>query len=679
MAQLSENPFMSEYTTPFQTPPFDKINTEHYLPALREGMRLNKEEVELIANNTAPATFENTIVALEQSGKMLSRVQYVFYNLMSAETNDEMDKIAEEIAPEESEHSNAIFLNEKLFERIKKVYDAREKAVANSEQAMLLDKTYDAFVNRGANLSEADKATYRNLSKELNMAGLQFGQNVLKATNDYHLIITDKTQLAGIPQDILDVAASKSKAKNEQGWLFDLSYPSYVPFMKYAENRALREQLYRAYNSKSLGGKYDNQAMVQKLVNLRLQIANLMGYKDYAAYALRRRMAENEKNVYNLLDQLLEAYKSKAQTEVQEVQDFANAQGADFIIMPWDWNFYSEKLKEEKYSVSDEQVKPYFELENVKKGVFGLATRLYGLEFKKNTNIAVYHPDVEAFEVYDATGKFMAILYTDFHPRAGKRNGAWMTEFKGQWKENGEDSRPQISLVMNFSQATATQPALLTFDEFTTFLHEFGHALHGILAEGTYESLSGTNVYRDFVELPSQLLENWASEKEYLDGFAVHYQTGEKIPAELVSKIKASENFNVGYSCLRQLSFGYLDMAWHTLKQSFEGDVANFEKEAWKSTQLLPVVQGTCMSVQFNHIFAGGYSAGYYSYKWAEVLDADAFSVFKKAGIFNQEVARSFRENVLSKGGSEHPMQLYTRFRGQKPTIDALLIRNGLK
>lgn len=680
MAQtINDNPFLNEYKTPFETIPFDKIKNEHYLPAFREGMRQHKQEVETIANSTQAPTFANTIEALERAGKVLNRVQSAFYNLTSAETNDTLDSIAETIAPEQSEHSNSIYLNEKLFARVKAVYDGRKNLKLTPEQTTLLEETYDAFVRSGAQLSPADKEKYKEYTKELDLAELQFGQNVLKATNKYELQVTDKSKLSGLPEDILEAAQAKAKAKNKEGWLFDLTYPSYVPFMKYADNRDLRQQLYMAYNTKALGGEFDNQENIKKIVTLRLKIAQLMGYKDYAAYALHKRMAENEKNVYSLLDELLKAYKPTAMKEIAEVQDFAKTKGADFQIMPWDWAYYSEKLKDEKYSISDEQLKPYFELESVKKGVFGLATRLYGLQFKKNTQISVYNPEVEAFEVYDATGKFMGILYTDFHPRAGKRSGAWMTEFKGQWKENGVDSRPHISLVMNFTRATPTKPALLTFDEVTTFLHEFGHSLHGMLSECNYESLSGTNVYRDFVEMPSQLMENWATEKDFLDGFAVHYKTGEKIPAQLITKIKASENFNVGYQCLRQLSFGYLDMAWHTLKTPFASDVPAFEKKSWSKAQTLPAVPGTCMSVQFNHIFSGGYAAGYYSYKWAEVLDADVFSVFKKNGIFDAKTAQSFRENILSKGGSEHPMILYKRFRGQKPTIDALLIRNGIK
>lgn len=679
MTQATENPFLSDYKTPFETIPFNEIKNEHYMPAFTQGMKEHSAEVLAIANSNEAPTFANTIEALERSGLLLSKVQYCFYNILHAETNDSLDNIAELVSPIETKHANDITLNEKLFARIKTIYDSREVLKLNAEQNMLLEKTYDSFVRSGAQLNAEEKKKYQEYSEQLNLAELKFGQNVLKETNKYLLVVTDVNDLDGLPADVLEAAASLAKKKEKQGWAFNLTYPSYVPFMKYAKNRKLRQELYIAYNTKAIDGENENQTVVKQIVSLRLQIAKLMGYKDYAAFALHRRMAENEQNVYKLLDQLLEAYKPKAQAELAEVQAYADAKGVDFQIMPWDWSFYSEKLKEEKYSVNDEQLKPYFELEQVKKGVFNLATKLYGLSFKKNTQIQVYHPEVEAFEVYGADQKFLAVLYTDFHPRDGKKSGAWMTEYKPQWKDEKGDSRPHISLVMNFSRATSTQPVLLTFDELTTFLHEFGHSLHGMLADGTYTSLSGTNVYRDFVELPSQLMENWAVEKEFLDGFAIHYKTGEPIPNELITKIKASENFNVGNQCLRQLSFAYLDMAWHTQKAPFAGDVLAFEKQAWTKTQILPLLESTNMSVQFNHIFSGGYAAGYYSYKWAEVLDADAYSVFKKNGIFDTETASSFRENVLSKGGSEHPMVLYKRFRGQEPTIDALLIRNGVK
>lgn len=674
-----QNPFLTEYKTPFGTIPFDKIINADYLPAMREGMKLQKKEVEAIAMNPDAPTFDNTIVALERSGRVLSRVELAFYNLLSADTNDTLQSIAETIAPEESEHSNSIYLNEQLFNRVKAVYEMRKKLTLTPEQSMLLEDMYESFQNHGATLTGDNKEKYKEYSRDLQLAQLQFGQNVLKATNDFELNITDKAQLAGIPADVLEAANAKAKSKGNEGWIFDLSYPSYVPFMKYADNRPLRQKMYMAYNTKAFGGEFDNQQLVANIVNLRLKIANLLGYRDYAAYVLRDRMAENEKNVYKLLDQLLDAYKPVAEKEISDIQSFADAQKAGYTIMPWDWSYFSNKFKEQRFDLNDEQVKPYFELERVKKGVFGLATRLYGLQFKKNPDIPVYNKEVEAFEVYDADGKFLSILYTDFHPRAGKQGGAWMTEFKNQYNENGIDSRPQISLVMNFSRPTPSQPALLTFDELTTFLHEFGHSLHGMMADGTYESLTGTNVYRDFVEMPSQLMENWATQKEFLDTFAENYKTGEKMPDSLVQKIKDAANFNVGYACLRQLSFGYLDMAWHTQRHEFKGDVRDFEQAAWAKAKTLLAVDGTCMSVQFSHIFDGGYAAGYYGYKWAEVLDADVFSVFQKNGIFDKATATSFRNNILSKGASEHPMILYKRFRGQTPTIDALLRRNGIK
>ncbi len=677
--KTEQNIFFQEYRTPHQTAPFDKIKLEDYLPAMREGMKLHDEEVNKIVENKENPTFENTIVALERSGSALSKVQYVFYNLLSAETCDEMDEIANEIAPEETEHSNNIFLNEKLFSRVKSVYQQKDSLNLTTEQKTLLQNTYDAFVNRGANLNPADKERYRELSKNLSLQELQFGQNVLKATNQYQLVIKDESQLSGLPESIKEAAAIKAKEKNTEGWLFNLSAPSYVPFMKYADNRELRKELYLAYNTKATNGELDNRPVINEIVNTRLQIARLMGYDDYASYVLRKRMAEKKENVYDLLNKLLDAYKPAATTEIAEVQSYANKKGAGFEIMPWDWSYYSEKLRDEKYSINDELLKPYFELENVKKGVLDLATKLYGLQFKKNEKIPVYHPEVEAYEVFDKGGSFLAVLYTDFYPREGKRNGAWMTEYKGQWiDENGENHRPHISVVMNFTRPTDSLPSLLTFDEVTTFLHEFGHAIHGIVANATYESLSGTNVYRDFVELPSQLMENWALEKEYLDGFATHYKTGEKIPAELIRKIKDAANFNVGYQTLRQLSFALLDMGWHTLNTEFEGDVKTFEQKAWESAQTLPAVNEALMSAQFSHIFSGGYAAGYYSYKWAEVLDADAFSMFSKNGIFDTETAGAFLTEVLSKGGTEHPMILYKRFRGQEPTIDPLLKRNGI-
>lgn len=675
------NPLLSKLNTPHESAPFDKIKIEHYEPAFLEGMKLHDKEIVAIANNPAPATFSNTIEALEHSGHLLNFVSNVFFNVNSAESNDAMMDLSQKMSPLLTEHGNNINLNEKLFARIKAVYEQRDKLSLTNEQKMLLEKTYDGFEKNGANLTGAEKDKFRKLSSELSQASLTFGQNGLKETNSYLMLLTDKSELAGIPSDIVDAAALKAKQKGKTGWAFDLSAPSYIGFMKYAERRDLREKLYRAYNSKGINGnEYDNRELVKKIASLRLQIANLMGYPTYAAYALKNRMAKNSDNVNNFLNQLLEAYKPLAQQEVKEVQGFAVGYERKAItLMPWDWSFYSEKLKDAQYSINDEMLRPYFELENVKKGVFGLATELYGLTFKKNSKIPVYHPEVEAFEVYDAKNKFIAVLYTDFHPRAGKRNGAWMTEYKGQSKLNGKDIRPHVSIVMNFTRPTATKPALLTYDEVNTFLHEFGHSLHGMLSECTYETLSGTNVYRDFVELPSQVMENWLSEKEFLDRIAKHYQTGERMPEELITKVKTAENFNVAYTCIRQLNFGFLDMAWHSIAQPYNGDAITFENKACDKTRILPIVENVAISPAFNHIFAGGYAAGYYSYKWAEVLDADAFSVFQEKGIFNKEVAKSFRENVLRNGGTEDPMILYKRFRGQEPTIDALLKRTGVK
>ena len=679
----AQNPFFEKYNTPHQTVPFDKIKNEHYEPAMLEGIKLHEAEIEAIINNPEAPTFANTIVAYEKSGKFLDRVTTVFGNLRSAETNDDLQKIAQKMIPLLSEHSNNVSLNEKLFQRVKAVYKQKSKLSLTIEQAKLLDDIYDGFVRRGANLQGEARNKYRELSKKLSTLTLQFGENNLKETNNFQLVLTQKEQLAGLPEGIVEAAAQTAREKGVEGWVITLHAPSYVPFMTYASNRELRKELYMAYNTKcTKDNEFNTLEIVKDLVNTRMQIAQLLGYKSYADYTLKERMAENSKNVYKLLDQLLDAYTPTAKAEYNEVQELARStQGKEFRLMPWDWSYYSDQLKNKKFSLNDEMLRPYFELSNVKEGVFGLATRLYGITFRKNSEIPVYHPDVDAYEVLDKDGSFLAVLYTDFHPRAGKRAGAWMTSFKGQWidDQTGENSRPHITLVMNFTKPTESKPALLTFDEVNTFLHEFGHGLHGIFANTHYESLSGTSVYRDFVELPSQIMENFAVEKDFLSTFAKHYQTGEIIPDTLVQRIIDSSNFNVAYACLRQVSFGLLDMGWYTRTTPFTGDVKAYEQKAWEKAQILPVVEGTCMSAQFSHIFAGGYSAGYYSYKWAEVLDADAFSLFMQKGIFNQEVAQSFRNNILSKGGTEHPMTLYKRFRGQEPSIDALLIRNGIK
>lgn len=679
----AQNPFFELYSTPYGTAPFDKIRTEHYEPAIREGIRQQAEAVETIINNPEVPTFANTILAYETSGDLLDRTDAVFSNLLSAETNDDLQELAQRIMPLLSEHSNNISLNEKLFARIKTVYGQQNTLSLTSEQTKLLNNAYDGFIRRGANLQGEAKAKYRELTNELSSLTLQYGENNLKETNNYQLVLTDKAQLAGLPESVIEAAAEIAKEKGVEGWAFTLQGPSYLPFLTYADNRELRRELHTAYNTKSIrDNEYNNVEIVKKIANARMAIAQLLGYDNYAEYSLKKRMAENSDAVYKLLNQLLDAYTPAARKEYQEVQELAREkQGSEFIVMPWDWAYYSNKLKDKKFSINEETLRPYFELEKVKEGVFGLATRLYGITFKKNTDIPVYHKDVDAYEVFDKDGTYLAVLYTDFHPRAGKRSGAWMTEFKGQWinEKNGENSRPHISIVMNFTKPTENKPALLSFDEVTTFLHEFGHALHGMFANSTYESLSGTNVYRDFVELPSQIMENFAIEKEFLHTFARHYQTGELLPEELIRNLVDASNFNAAYACLRQVSFGLLDMAWYTRNTPFDGDIRTYEQQAWSKAQILPVVADTCMSTQFSHIFAGGYSAGYYSYKWAEVLDADAFSLFKQKGIFNREVADSFRTNILSKGGMEHPMALYKRFRGQEPTIDALLTRDGIK
>ena len=675
----NNNPFLQPYDTLHQTVPFHLIKTEHYEPAIKQGMEEHDREIDAIINNPEPPTFNNTIVALEESGSLLNQITNVFGNMLSAETNDEMQAIAERMMPLLSEHSNNITLNETLFARIKTVYDNIPEESLDHEQQMLLKKTYEGFIRSGANLDDKQKERFREISSTMSVQTLRFSQNNLKETNKYELLIT-KEQLEGIPENIAETYKQAATEKGKEGYLVTLSAPSYGPFMKYSANHPLREELYMAYNTRCTHqDEYNNIDIVKELVNLRMERAQLLGYPTAADYVLTQRMAENSSNVYRLLDQLLEAYRPTAQNEIQEISKLAKEmEGESFELKPWDLAYYAEKLKIKKFDLDSEALRPYFELSQVINGVFGLATRLYGIAFAENKNISTYHEDVKAYEVFDKDGTFLAVLYADFHPRAGKRSGAWMTTFREQWKDKDGNHRPHVSLVMNFSKPTADKPALLTFDEVNTFLHEFGHALHGMFADTTYQSLSGTNVYWDFVELPSQFMENFAIEKDFLNTFAKHYETGEPIPEDLIRRIIDSSNFNVAYACLRQLSFGYLDMAWYTRTTPFEGDVETYEKEAWEKTQILPPVEGTCMSVQFSHIMAGGYSAGYYSYKWAEVLDADAFSLFKEKGIFNPEVANSFRTNVLSKGGTEHPMTLYKRFRGQEPSIDALLKRNGI-
>jgi peptidyl-dipeptidase Dcp len=673
---------LEEYNTPHGTIPFDRIRVEHYQPAAQEGIRRHNAEIAAIIDHTEAPTFDNTIVAFERAGRLLDEVAGTFNNLLDAETNDGMQQLARTLIPQLTEHADNITLNEPLFERIKTVYNDPTSATLPTEQRQLLEKTYRYFVRNGANLQGDDKEQYRNLSRKLSLLSLQFGDNNLAELNGYRMVLTDSAQLAGLPPSVIDAAAHTAREAGETGWTITLQAPSYGPFMMYADNRNLRELLYMAYSTRCTHeNQYDNSDVVKQLVNTRMELAQLLGYTDYAEYVLQERMAQHSEHVYRLLNQLLDAYTPAARQEYQEVQELARqTQGDHFAVIPWDWSYYSRILKEQKYNMDSEQLRPYFELNHVIDGVFGLATRLYGITFRPNPDIPVYHKEVTAFDVFDKDGTFLAVLYTDFHPRAGKRSGAWMTGFKEQWQNaDGTDNRPHISLVMNFTRPTADKPALLTFDEVETFMHEFGHALHGILSNVTYAGLSGTNVYYDFVELPSQFMENYATDKEFLHTFARHYQTNELIPDPWIERLVASSNFNAGYACLRQLSFGFLDMAWHTRTTPFDGDVRTYEQAAWAPTQILPVMPEACMSTQFGHIFSGEYAAGYYSYKWSEVLDADAFALFKQRGIFDPVTATSFRDNILSKGGTEHPMVLYKRFRGEEPTIDALLIRNGIK
>ena len=677
------NPFFSTYDTPHETVPFDKITINDFEPAIMKGIEEEDEVIDAIVNNPDTPTFENTIEALENSGELLSKVTEVFFNLLSAETTDEMDELAQKLSPILSEHGNNITLNEKLFERVKAVYENVDKNSLTKEQQRLLQDSYDSFVRNGANLNEEDKQKYRQLTSELGVLSLQFSQNKLKDLNAFTLHITDEAELEGLPESAVDAAKEEAKSRNLEGWVFTLQAPSYGPFLTYSAKRELRKQMYMAYNTICTHDNENNNLdIVKQIVNHHREIAQLLGYKTYADYTLVKRMAQNSETVYNLLNQLLEAYKPTAKKEVEEVRKMAKEMTGDeqFELQPWDFGYYSNKLKERDYNINSEMLRPYFELSKVKKGVFGLATKLYGISFKLNKDIPVYHPDVEAYEVFDKDGTYLAVLYCDFHPRKSKKSGAWMTSYKEQWiDKNGVNSRPHVSVTMNLTKPTAEKPSLLTLGEVETFLHEFGHSLHGMFANTKYKSLSGTNVYWDFVELPSQFMENYAVEKDFLNTFAFHYQTGEPLPDELIQRIVKSRNFNVAYACLRQLSFGLLDMAYYTKETAFDDDVKEFEKTAWKETQLLPQVPEACMSVQFSHIMAGGYSAGYYSYKWAEVLDADAFSLFKQNGIFDSATAQRFRDNVLSKGGTEPPMDLYIRFRGQKPSINALLKRNGIQ
>ncbi|MBF1615484.1 MAG: M3 family metallopeptidase [Prevotella sp.] len=679
------NPFFLPYDTPHYTVPFNRITLADYEEAMMEGIRREDEQIEKIINNPDEPTFENTIIPEDEvKGRkhyydLLSRVESVFFNMLSAETNDEMDALAQKMSPILTKHGNDVSLNPKIFERVKYVYEHHGELTP--EENCLLEKSYEGFVRSGALLDEAGKDRLRKLTEEASMLSLQFSQNVLKENKAYTLHITDEQQLDGLPNTAREAAHEATKEHGLKGWVFTLDAPSYGPFMMYSTQRELRKELYMARNTLCIkDNDTNNLELCKRLINLRREMAQLLGYDTFADYVMKHRMATKVENVYKLLNDLIEAYKPKAIEEREEVEALAKEEeGAAFKMEPWDLAYYSQLLKKKKYDLDPEMLRPYLELGNVIKGVFGLATRLYGITFKENKDIPVYHPDVKPYEVYDKDGSYLAVLYVDFHPRKGKRDGAWMTEFQGQWIErDGTNVRPHASLVMNFSKPTEDKPALLRLGEVETFLHEFGHSLHGIFANTRFESLSGTNVWWDFVELPSQFMENFAVEKEFLRTFAFHYQTGEPMPDELIEKVIASRNYGAATACLRQVSFGLLDMAYYTHKEEFTEDIISFEKKAWAPAIIDEQRMDTCMTVQFSHIMAGGYAAGYYSYKWAEVLDADAFSVFKKEGIFNQATAQRFRDNILSRGGTEHPMTLYKRFRGQEPTIDALKARDGL-
>ena len=680
-----DNVFFEEYDTPHHTVPFNRIRFEHYEEAFMEGIRRDDEIIEKTINDPEEPTFENTIARVDTSKgehyyDLLDRVSTVFSCMLSAETNDQLDELAQKLSPILTKHANDVMLNKRLFERVKHVYEHHRELTP--EEQMLLEKSYDGFVRSGALLDDEGKDHLRKLTEEAGVLSLQFSQNLLKENKAYTLHVTDEKQLDGLPETACEAAAMTAKERNLDGWVFTLDMPSYSPFMTYSTQRDLRRQMYMARNTVCTHQNDENNlAICQRLINLRREIAQLLGYETYADYVLKHRMASKVENVYQLLNDLIAAYKPTALEEKEALSEIAKRQeGADFVMEPWDTAYYSHQLQMEKYNLDAEMLRPYFKLENVIKGVFGLATRLYGITFKENKDIPVYHPDVKAYEVSDRDGSYLAVLYADFFPRKGKQGGAWMTEFQGQWIDRkGNNVRPHASLVMNFTKPTDDKPALLTLSEVETFLHEFGHSLHGMFANTRFESLSGTNVWWDFVELPSQFMENFAVEREFLQTFAFHYKTGEVIPDELIDRIVRSRNFMAGMACLRQVSFGLLDMAYYTQREVFDEDIIPFEKKAWEKAILGKQLSETCMTVQFSHIMAGGYAAGYYSYKWAEVLDADAFSVFKRNGIFDQATAQRFRDNILSRGGTEHPMTLYKRFRGQEPTIDALLERNGIK
>lgn len=678
------NPFFVEYGTPHETPPFDRIRTEDYEEAFMEGIRRDDEEIDKIVSDTEEPTFENTIIRVDNENgnhyyDLLSRVSNVFSCMLSAETNDDLDNLAQKLSPILTQHANDVRLNKKLFERVKYVYEHHREL--NDEEQMLLNNCYDGFVRSGALLDDEGKNHLRELTEEASLLSLQFSQNLLKENKAFTLLITKEEDLDGLPDSAREAALLAAHEAGKEGWMFTLDQPSYGPFMTYSTRRELRKKMYMAKNTVCIhDNEQNNTKICCRLINLRREIAQLLGYDTYADYVLKHRMASNVQNVYKLLDDLIQAFKPCALKEVEEVEKTMKGdENVEGEMQPWDFAFYSHKLKMDRYNIDAEMLRPYFELTKVIDGVFGLANRLYGITFKENKDIPVYHPDVKAYEVFDNDGSFLAVFYADFHPRKGKQSGAWMTEFQGQWIDSkGVNVRPHVSVVMNLTKPTAEKPALLTLSEVETFLHEFGHSLHGMFANTRFESLSGTNVWWDFVELPSQFMENYAVEKDFLRTFAYHYQTGEPMPDDLIDRIVRSRNFMVAYACMRQVSFGLLDMAYYTKRDAFEDDIMSFEKKAWEKAIVIQQREDTCMTVQFSHIMAGGYAAGYYSYKWAEVLDADAFSMFKKNGIFDRHTAQSFRDNILSKGGTEHPMILYKRFRGSEPTIDALVERCGI-
>ncbi len=677
---MNSNPLLSDWNTPHQTAPFNLIKVEHYMPAFDIAIKDAKKEIDAIIENKEAPDFENVIVALELAGTQLNQIASVMHNLNSAETSDELQAVARDASPKLTEFANYISLNEILFAKINTIYANRDKMDLNQEQSYLLQKTYKDFVRQGAALEGEDKKRYAEISTELAKLSLKFGENVLAETNAYSMLITNKNELSGLPEGVIEAAAQLAKSKEKDGWMFNLQFPSYYPFLQFADNRKLREEIYRASGSRAFKkNEFNNEGNIIKIVELRLELAKLLGFDNYAEYVLEERMAQTPEKVNNFIADLHLPSKPAAQKEYKEVLTLSQKEGFIGKLERWDWAYYSEKLKAEKYGFNEEEVRPYFQLEKVQEGIFELAKRLFGLTFKENKEIQVYHKDVVAYEVYDEDGTFLSVLYLDFFPREGKRGGAWSGDYRPQSNINGNSIRPIITVVCNFTKPTQSKPSLLTFREVETFLHEFGHALHGMLANINYPSLSGTNVYWDFVELPSQIMENWASQKEWLDLFAVHYETGEKLPDELIKKLIKSKNFLAGYASDRQLSLGMADMAWHTITEAVTAKVYDYENEAMSDTELFPKVEGTCVSTAFSHIFAGGYAAGYYSYKWAEVLDADAFAAFKENGIFDRATATSFRKNILEKGGTQHPMELYVKFRGKEPSVDALLERSGLK